>query len=298
MSAATCSGPDRFLRQLDGREHRALRTADAKTRRAGGQRRGQAFRHLGAACAVAVQPGLHRCGVELRQHLVQPGGQARGDHFHGVLAAHGQQVLAVQGRLDVAPAQQGGDFLLDVLGLPFFQHQHGALADAEVRDLVGHQRAGHVEHQRRDVEFAKRIGQAELLQRAHQRVREAPLHDQAQVVVLPRQQFVEAVLDDVAARSGDAVLVLQLLVPEGDGRVRQARIVKGGRLHHQRARGDGGRAVVARREAAAHMAGADAQLHQRGHVAGFAEAKPCSTRSTMRPRSGRGSSKIMPDLSA
>jgi hypothetical protein len=34
-----------------------------------------------------------------------------------------------------------------------------------------------------------------------------------------------------------------------------------------------GGAVVARREAAAHMAGADAQLHQRGHVAGFAQAK-------------------------
>jgi hypothetical protein len=27
-------------------------------------------------------------------------------------------------------------------------------------------------------------------------------------------------------------------------------------------------------------------------------AKPCSTRSTIRPRSGRGSSKIMPDFSA
>jgi hypothetical protein len=72
------------------------------------------------ACTEAVS--------KLRQHLVQPGGQAGGDHFHGVLAAHGQQVLAVQGRLDVAPAQQGGDLLLDVLGLAFFQHQHGALA--------------------------------------------------------------------------------------------------------------------------------------------------------------------------
>jgi hypothetical protein len=34
-----------------------------------------------------------------------------------------------------------------------------------------------------------------------------------------------------------------------------------------------GGAVVARREAAAHMAGADAQLHQRGHVAGLAECE-------------------------
>jgi hypothetical protein len=89
----------------------------------------------------------------------------------------------------------------------------------------------------------------------------------------PRQQFVEAVLDDVAARRRNAVLVLQLLMPEGDGRVRQPRIVKGGRLHHQRARGDGGRTVVARPEAATHMAGADAQFHQCGHVARFTERK-------------------------
>jgi hypothetical protein len=46
---------------------------------------------------------------------------------------------------------------------------------------------------------------------------QAALHDQAQVVMLPRQQFVEAVLDDVAARSGDALLVLQLLVRKVTG---------------------------------------------------------------------------------
>jgi hypothetical protein len=69
------------------------------------------------------------------------------EDLHGVLAARGQQVLAVQLRLDVAPAQQRGDLLLDEFGLAFLHHQHGALAGAEVGDLFRHQGIGDVQHQ-------------------------------------------------------------------------------------------------------------------------------------------------------
>ena len=88
----------------------------------------------------------------------------------------------MQPGLDVAPAQQRGDLLLDVFGLAFLDHHHAALADAEVRDLLGHQRIGDVQHQQRDVAGAERIGQAELLQAADQRVVQAALHDDAQVL--------------------------------------------------------------------------------------------------------------------
>ena len=88
----------------------------------------------------------------------------------------------MQPGLDVAPAQQGRDLLLDVFGLAFLDHQHGALAHAEIRHLLGHQRIGDVEHQQRNVTGAEGIGQAQLLQAAHQRVVQAALHDDAQVL--------------------------------------------------------------------------------------------------------------------
>jgi hypothetical protein len=195
-------------------------------------------------------------------------------HLDAVLAGRGQHVLAVQRRLDVAPAQQGGDLLLDVFGLAFFHHQHRALADAEVGHLLGHQRVGHVEHEDRDVGFAERIGQALLLQAADQRVVEPALHHDAQVGVAPtRYQFVEAVRHDVAPRGRNALVALELFVAEGDGRVREPHVIEARGLGHQRAGGDGGRNVVLALEAAAHVAGADAQLHEAGHVRGFGKAK-------------------------
>jgi hypothetical protein len=91
----------------------------------------------------------------------------------------------VQRRLDVAPAQQRGDVLLDVLGLAFFHHQHRALAHAEVGHLLGHQRVGHVQHEDGDVGLAEGIGQPLLLQAADERVVQAALHHDAQVGMPP-----------------------------------------------------------------------------------------------------------------
>ena len=102
-----------------------------------------------------------------------------------VLAGRRQQVLAVQRRLDVAPAQAWWRSPARCIraGLPR-PPARARLPAQKSRDLLGHQRVGDVEHQQRDVARAERIGQAELLQRAHQRVVQAALHDDAEVVVL------------------------------------------------------------------------------------------------------------------
>ena len=59
-------------------------------------------------------------------------------------------------------------------------------------DLLGHQRVGDVEHQDRNLAAAEGVGQAELLQRADQRVVQAALHDQPEVAVRAGEVFVEA----------------------------------------------------------------------------------------------------------
>ena len=139
----------------------------------------------------------------------------------------------MQGGGHVAAAQQGGNFLLDVLGLAFFHHQHAAFANAEVGNLVRHQGAGDVEHQQRNFGFAKRIGQAELLQRANQRVVQTALHDDAEVRVLAVKVFVQSMRFDVGAGGRNALLVLELFVAKGDGRVGESAVVKLGGLVHQ-----------------------------------------------------------------
>jgi hypothetical protein len=164
----------RLLRQLDGREHRPLRAADAKARRAGGQRRGQAFRHLGAALRLpssqACTDAVSNCGstwfsqaarpAAITSTVYSPPMGSRSLPCRGVWMSRRRSSVAISCSM--------------YSGWPFFQHQHGALADAEVAIWSGTSGLGHVEHQRRDVRVAKRIGQAELLQRAHQRVVRPP----------------------------------------------------------------------------------------------------------------------------
>jgi len=94
----------------------------------------------------------------------------------------------------------------------------------------------------------------------------ATLHDEPEVAVRAGPVLVELVLGDVAPRRRDALLALELLVAEGDRRVRQPHVVERGRLLLQRARRELGRDVVLALEVAAHVAGADAQLEDRRHV--------------------------------
>ena len=157
--------------------------------------------------------------------------------------------------------------------------------------LLGHQRVGHVEHQHRDVDGAERIGQAQLLQRADQRVVQAALHDQAEVLVRAGAEFVEPVLHDVAPRGRNALLALELFVAERHRRMREPHVVEARRLFHQ----------CPRRQLAAPRCPCTRSCRARGRRGcavpgwpacstlrtGESRARPCAT---MSPRSGRGSS--------
>jgi hypothetical protein len=87
----------------------------------------------------------------------------------------------------------------------------------------------------------------------------------------PGRRFVEAVLDDEAPRRRQALLELELLVAEGGWRMREALVVEARRALHQRLARNRRRDVVAALEAAAHMAGADAQLQDGRRVAGLGQ---------------------------
>ena len=157
-------------------------------------------------------------------------------------------------------------------GCPF-QHQQRALAGREAGDLGRHQRVGDVEHQQRDLARTEDIGQAELLQRALQRVVEPALHHQPDVGVAAA---LEALRSGRAARCRPAPPECAARAsPSRGGRSpagaraacsRSPPAPRSGRVSRAWARG-----CPCRHEAAAHVAGADAQLHDRRHVARLAE---------------------------
>ena len=60
--------------------------------------------------------------------------------------ACGSAPLPMHARLHVGAAQFDIDRLLDVVGMAFLDHQHGALAGAEFADLLRHQRIDDIEH--------------------------------------------------------------------------------------------------------------------------------------------------------
>jgi hypothetical protein len=184
-----------------------------------------------------------------------------------------QQVLAVHGGLHVGAAQCLGQVFLDVFRAALFQHQHRLPAQGEGAHLLGHQRVGDVQHQQRQLTGAECVGQTQHLQRAQRGVVQAALHHQPHFLARAVDVFVQGVLGDVALRSRNALLDLQLLVAEGDRRVRQAHVVEARGLVDERMGALQRRQVVLGHEAATHMAGADAQFHHRRHVAGFAERK-------------------------
>ena len=88
-----------------------------------------------------------------------------------------------------ALAQDGVDRLLDVVGRALLDHQHGALAVAEIGDLVGHQRMRDVQHQGRDL--APSTVEAGSRPRTSD-VGDAALHDDAEVGAFAGQELVQA----------------------------------------------------------------------------------------------------------
>ena len=264
--------PHGLLCQFEGREHWPLRAANAHARGPIGQARAQRLLHLQAPRLVLLQPLRCVGGDQLGPVLLQKLQQALGHDFGGVLAALRQHVFAVQRGLQVTAAQGQRQLLLDVFGLPFFEQQHRCFTGAKRGQLFRHQGVGDVEHQDRQAAFAKGISQVKLLQSADQGVVQTALHNDPQVLLRAAcKMFIQLVLGDEAARRRHALFGLALFMHESDGRMRQAHVVKARRVFEQVLFGDARRLIVARGKTAAHMARADAQLHDHRHVAGFAQ---------------------------
>ena len=185
-----------------------------------------------------------------------------------VFAGLGQHILAVQLRIEVGPAQDLPDRLLQELGRALLHHQHRPLAGAEAHDLLGHQRVRDVEHVGRQGHVAMRVGKAGHGEPAVQHIEKPALHDDAELAILGPQRLVELVLDDELQRRRQPPLQLVGLLAEGGRRMRQPVVVERG--GHRPARGRYRRGhVVAGRERAVDMAGAHAQLDHHRRVGGL-----------------------------
>ena len=114
-----------------------------------------------ATIASVSMPAGRTCGEEGREAVEHDLG--------GVFAGLGERPLAEHAGRDVGAAQLHVDRLLDVFGMAFLDHEHGALAGAEAAQLLGHQGIDDIEHQERHPRGAEDIGEAEPLQRAQQR---------------------------------------------------------------------------------------------------------------------------------
>src|SRR6185369_17798791 len=96
--------------------------------------------------------------------------------------------------LDVSAAQFGVDGLLDVIGAAFLDYQHRPLAQAELAQLLRHQRIGDVEDVDGDAARAVEVGKIEPRQRAQHPSGKPADHDDADVVEIAGDQFVELAL--------------------------------------------------------------------------------------------------------
>ena len=133
-----------LLDQLHRGEDRPLRTAGAEARRA---------RRHDFAQRLDLGIGEHRRRIGQRRLVAE---QRRAHAARGIRGcpstitgavyspAIGSTSLPAILRLDIAPAQDRVERLLDIFGLALLDHQHGALARAERDDLVVDQRIGDV----------------------------------------------------------------------------------------------------------------------------------------------------------
>src|SRR6218665_143207 len=141
---------------------------------------------------------------------------------HGVVAAPGQQILAVHRSVQAAPPQQGVEVLLQVVGLAFLDHQHGPLATAEPVHLVLDQRVGDVQDVQRHAAGAEQVGLAQQFERAQHAVGQAAEGHDADVLEVALDPFVELALSDEFHRCGPALLQFLALVQKGCGRQHDA----------------------------------------------------------------------------
>ena len=147
MSPEMWVGPSSRCISLMRGEHRPLRAAGAEGRRPRRQVAERAPRPApcGRASAARARRSASASMPAGRASREERGKPVEHD-VGGVVAGLRQRALAEHAGLDVGAAQLDVDLLLDVVGRAFLDHQHRALAGAEVAHLLRHQRIDAVEH--------------------------------------------------------------------------------------------------------------------------------------------------------
>ena len=177
-------------------------------------------------------------------------------------------------RVDMSDAAQDHiDLLLDIFGRALLDHQHGALADAEVLHFLGHQRIGDVEHVDRNARGAVEIGEVEPRQRTQQVVGEAAEHDDADLVRLARDHLVELLLADEFLRRRQALFDLEPLLGEDHRRMGEAAVFEPRRTGEAMLAAIGAALVVLGEKLAGDVAGAHAQIEHHRRVARLGQLK-------------------------
>ena len=123
----------------------------------------------------------------------------------------------------------------------------------------------HVQHEERDAAPAEDVGVAQELERAERGRREPTLEDDADLLLLPGDDFVEPALEDVAARGRQSRFELLRLLRVGGRRMADPAEIERVALQPV-ARADGGPDIVLADHRALNMCGADAQADHRRQV--------------------------------
>ncbi len=201
MSALIWVGPSSRCTSLSalntGRSGQPVQKAGGRAGRSPKRRRG-----LGTMADDVAHLGHDRIGVDAGRAALRARNAARPSSSTSEVysPALGERSLAEHAGLDVGAAQLHVHRLLDVFGMAFLDHQHGALAGAERAHFLRHQRIDHVEHQERHPRRAEDVGEAESLQRAQHAVGEAAHDDDADLVEIAGDHLVELVVADEGLR--------------------------------------------------------------------------------------------------
>ena len=136
----------------------------------------------------------------------------------------------MQHGIEIGLAQDLPNGLLQEIRRTLFHDKHGALAGAEARNLVRHERMRNIEHVRGKPHIAVGVRQAGHGQPPVQHIEQPALHDDAEVAILRTQRLVQLVVDDELLRRGQSPVDLVHLLAERRGRMAQALVAEGGRL--------------------------------------------------------------------
>ena len=277
MSALTCMRTALALDQLHRREQRSLGTAGAETRGPRGhrpcERRRREQRLLPYGSLRTGRGRSHGRPKHLRPVALDEGFDALAHDGPGVLARARERSLADHLGRKPRLAQQQADRLLEVLRLALLDDEQRALALGERRELGRYQRVGDVENVQRHLRRSEDVREAETLERAQEGVVEAALKHDADVSKIAVVPLVERVPSDELDRGRPALVDLFALLLVGRRRQDDPVVAAPGR--RQRIRHSEGRpAVVARDEAAVHVAGADPHHQHHRRVARLGELEP------------------------